>query len=94
MFGTKLVLAWCLIYYCFSIPTKKKMVDYRITVIYKDGIDAFKCVECIGSFKSRTWAKKHLTKKHRARTDDDQDDKEEKNKRMGEELYSINKIKT
>ena len=54
-----------------TIPAKKKMEDYRTTVIYKDGIDAFKCKECGGSYKCRTWAKQQLTKKHRAKTDDD-----------------------
>ena len=72
-----------------TIQAKKKIVDYRIPVIYKDGIDAFKCEECGGSLKSRTWAKQHLTKKHRARTDDDWDDKEEKNERMEGEQDSI-----
>ena len=30
-----------------TIPAKKKMEDYRITV----GIDAFKCEECGGSYR-------------------------------------------
>ena len=51
-----------------TIPAKEKMVYYRIKVIYKYGIDALKCEECAGNFKSRTWAKQHLTKKHKART--------------------------
>ena len=35
-----------------------------------------------------TWAKQHLTKKHRASSEDDQDDKEEKEARMEQELQS------
>ena len=43
---------------------------------------------CGGNFKSMNWAKQHLTKKHRASSEDDQGDKEEKKARMEEELQS------
>ena len=62
--------------------------DPRIKVIDKDGTKVFKCDECGGNFKSMTWAKQHLTKKHIASSEDDQDDKEEKEARMEEELQS------
>ena len=68
-----------------TIPAKKKMGDPRIKVTDKDGIKVFKCS---GHFKSMTGAKQHLPQKHRARSEDDQDGKEEKKLGMDEELKS------
>ena len=55
-------------------------------MIDKHGIEEFKCEECGGNLGYITWEKQHRTKKHRARSEDDADDKEEKKARMEEEL--------
>ena len=43
-----------------------------------------KCDDCEGHFKSMTWAKQYLTKKHRASLENDQDNKGEKKASMEE----------
>ena len=58
--------------------------DPRIKVMDKDRIKVFKCDECGGNFKSMIWATKRLTKKHRASSEDDQDNKGEKKARIEE----------
>ena len=61
-----------------SRQNQQKMIeDPRIKVIDKCWIKVFKCDKCWGNFKSMTWAKQHLTKKHRASSEDDQDDNKE-----------------
>ena len=47
-----------------------------------------KCDDCGGDFKSMTWAKQHLTKKHKASSEGGQDNEEEKKAMMEEELQS------
>ena len=47
-----------------------------------------KCDDCGGDFKSMTWAKQHLTKKHESSSEGGQDNKEEKKAMMEEELQS------
>ena len=65
--------------------SQQKMTEYpRIKVIDKYEIEVFKCDECGGNFKSMTWAKQHLTKKHRASLENDQDNKGKKKASMEE----------
>ena len=62
-------------------PARKKMDDARIKVVDKDGTETFKCDECGNDFKTMTGAKQHMAKKHRARSEDGEEDDEAKRAR-------------
>ena len=68
------------------ISAKKNMEDHGIKMLYKDGIKVFKCDECGGYFQSMTRAQQHLVKNQRARSEDDQEDKESNKAKAEEEL--------
>ena len=59
-------------------PARKKMEDPRIKVVEKEGVETFKCDEYGNDFKTMTGAKHHMAKKHRARSEDGDEDEEAK----------------
>ena len=65
--------------------TRKKIEDPRIKVTEKDGEKVFTCEECGNNFKTEGGAKQHMAKKHRPRSEDENEAEDNKKSKKGEE---------